>query len=73
MWVVSQRIIFLAVQKGIPMEKNLESMHHKRYYRKEFWQLVPEEADVVYGLDAHTVPQLSRRWKKYLLKTATKE
>lgn len=52
---VSRSIINAAVSAGIPLEMNLSSARTPAYYRREFWQLLPDNADTIVGFDAHSV------------------
>lgn len=56
----ARRIIRAAMEQGIPLEVNMESRNFPQYhfYRPEFWELVPPECEIVYGVDAHAVSEL---------------
>ena len=60
---MSRAIIKTAVCNGVILERNIESMQRKYCYKKEFWDMVPEEAKTVYGLDAHSLEDLEEKWK----------
>ena len=55
---LSRRIIQTAEAYGICLEKNYSSMITKKYYRPEFWEMVPSSVTVIYGIDAHSVKEL---------------
>ncbi|MBQ4284275.1 MAG: PHP domain-containing protein [Lachnospira sp.] len=55
---LSLDIINVAMDRKIPLERNLSSMKRKRQYWPQFWELVPDAAEVVVGLDAHGVKEL---------------
>lgn len=60
---LSLDIINVAMERQIPLEKNLSSMNRKRQYWPQFWELVPHAAEVVVGLDAHGVKELEQIWE----------
>ena len=62
---ISEEMIRFAVMEKIPLEKNLNSMRHKHHYWKEFWEMVPKEHPVIYGIDAHA-PEDLERWKAFM-------
>ena len=62
MAVLSKSLIDSACAAGIMLENNLESMKHERYYWDEFWNLIPEDADIVIGTDAHSIDELVDKW-----------
>lgn len=57
---LSLDIIDVAIERGIPLEKNLSSMQVKFQYWQEFWAMVPDIAKTILGLDAHSVKELER-------------
>ena len=59
---MSEKFIEAAVGKGIPLEKNLASMQHKRQYWDEFWELVPSGCPIVTGCDAHAIEEIVAWW-----------
>lgn len=59
---LSVHLIGVACKAGMKLEKNLESMKRKRNYREEFWDLVPDTADIVIGTDAHSLEELVEKW-----------
>lgn len=50
-------------KSGICLEKNYASTRRKNQYRAEFWNLVPKDARVIYGLDAHSTKELEAGWE----------
>ena len=62
MTALSRCLIDAAVSAGMKLEKNLESMKRKKNYREEFWDLVPDTADVIVGTDAHSIDELVEKW-----------
>ncbi|MBR1529880.1 MAG: PHP domain-containing protein [Oscillospiraceae bacterium] len=63
---LSSEIISTAVSVHIPLEMNLASFENSRYYRREFWQLVPEKAERIVGLDAHSLYELESRYTRQM-------
>ena len=61
---LSSEIINAAVLMHIPLEMNLASFENSRYYRREFWQLVPDSAERIVGLDAHSLYELESRYTR---------
>ena len=57
---VAKRIIEAAMEQKIPLEINMESRNFPEYnfYQPGFWELVPPECEIVYGVDAHAVSEL---------------
>lgn len=39
-------------------EKNVPSMHRKKQYWGEFWELVPEDVPIIVGCDAHSLEDI---------------
>ena len=60
---ISREIIDAAVSAGMKLEKNMESVRRKVSYRREFWELVPEKAEIVLGADSHFTEDLAEKWK----------
>lgn len=56
-------IIQAASEKNVWLEQNYASICRKRNYRPEFWALVPKDAKLLYGIDAHSVAELEKGWK----------
>lgn len=61
---IADRIIAEAIKKDIPLELNMHSIRCKGHYWKQFWDKVPDDANVLIGLDAHSVPDLERRYQR---------
>lgn len=56
---LSREMIAAAVERSIPLERNMESMHNKWYYWPQFWKIAEEMgAQIIFGLDAHAVKAL---------------
>ena len=67
---MSYRIINAAYKKKIPLELNMHSVATKHHYWEEFWEMVPKDAAVFTGLDAHSLNDLTRRYlrqQKYIM------
>ena len=56
--VLADAVIRRAAEKKIFLEQNLSSLVHPYQYRKEFWEMVPEEVPVLVGTDAHALREL---------------
>ena len=58
---VAEKIWRTAAECGIPLEQNESSKRHKKHYRKEFWNFHEyySEVDIVRGLDAHFLKELT--------------
>ena len=54
---LSKKIICAALKMDVALEKNLASINRNQY-REEFWNLVPEEAKIIVGVDAHSAKQI---------------
>jgi len=61
---LAMKIIRTAVSLHIPLERNLASFENPKYFRQEFWNSVPEEAEQLIGLDAHSLRELTSRYKE---------
>ncbi len=59
---LSRELIRAACGAGVTLEKNLESMCREYNYWDEFWDLVPDRADIVVGTDAHSIAELISKW-----------
>ena len=51
-------MIKVCIENNITLERNLASIRKKNQYWKEFWNLVPSSANVITGLDAHSILEL---------------
>ncbi len=58
-------VIEAAVQRGIPLEINYSSQLRKRNFWAPFWDLVPKEAIIVYGADAHSTEELEEAYNAF--------
>ena len=62
---LSDRVINAAMVHGSYLEVNYSSMHRKHQFCHEFWDRLPNQATMIYGLDAHSVEEMSRGMEKY--------
>lgn len=56
--IAEEFIAFAAYAHHIPLEKNLSSYHKKKYYWKEFWNMLPLKYPTIIGCDAHALDEL---------------
>lgn len=54
----AKKFIDLAVNNKSWLEKNYSSIRHKGKYKKEFWMLVPDDALIIAGCDAHSLDEV---------------
>ena len=54
---LSNAIIDKSVSSKIYLEQNFSSMRNNTF-RKEFWSMVPQNANIIYGCDAHNTDEL---------------
>lgn len=59
---VSRAIIQTAISMDLPLEMNLSSVENPKNYKRQFWQLVPDEARRIVGFDAHFVGEMASRY-----------
>lgn len=64
--IAAQKVIDHAVQNGVFLERNYSSTLEDNQYWPQFWELVPDHALVLKGLDAHSVERLEQGWHKFL-------
>lgn len=55
-----EQIFLLAEERHIKLEKNL-SVYEKNGFNMNFWGDIPEEIQMIYGLDAHSLKDMKRR------------
>ena len=55
---ISSEIIQAACDKDLPLEINISSKFQEHAFWNEFWELVPDTAKRIVGLDAHSVAEL---------------
>lgn len=55
---ISRKLISLATEKAVILEKNLLSITRKNDYWNEFWELSNQNTATILGLDAHTLNEL---------------
>lgn len=58
----SLELIEAAYRCGVYLEMNYSSMQRPYRYWQEFWNLVPKDAAILYGLDAHSTERLAKGW-----------
>lgn len=56
--IAEKFIAFAAHAHCIPLEKNISSYHTKKYYWKEFWNMLPLDYPTIIGCDAHALDEL---------------
>ena len=58
------KIVNAAIDTGssIYLEKNYSSMRQKNYYRPEFWELLDNYENIIYGYDAHSLKEIEEGW-----------
>lgn len=54
----SNKIIDNAMKHNVKLEKNYSSMKKEGLYWKDFWRMLTDESNVIYGCDAHSVDSL---------------
>lgn len=57
--ILSRQIITAAAEASIPLEINLASRQRPNNFREEFWKLAEGKVKTFFGLDAHSVKELS--------------
>lgn len=62
METVSNEIIQAAIKADIPLELNLSSVESPKNYKRQFWQLVPDNARRIVGFDAHSLHEMESRY-----------
>lgn len=63
---ISMEIKECAACTGVSLEQNVSNMlekRKKRVYRPEFWQNLPDGVRTIYGLDAHSVTELTENYR----------
>lgn len=63
---LSRELIHNALEQDMVLERNLSSMHKEYQYWKEFWNLVPNTARTIIGLDAHATATLDYMYEASL-------
>lgn len=48
------------------MEHNISSMQSRNFYKKEFWELMPDYVNTTIGIDAHHPDDLVYAWEHYI-------
>ena len=54
----ARQMIDAAIANEVILESNLSSARKENQYWNEFWDMVPEKAKVIVGVDAHSVSEL---------------
>lgn len=54
----ARQMIDAAIANEVILESNLSSARKENQYWNEFWDMVPERAKVIIGVDAHSVSEL---------------
>lgn len=68
MEAISMDIINAAMEADIPLETNMSFIDYPMSVREEFWQLVPKNAKIIKGLDAHYLNEMiTRSGKDFVL------
>ncbi len=62
---VAQKLIKTASLYEVYLEMNYSSMQRKRQYWHEFWELLPRKTKIVYGIDAHSLDEMSEGMAEY--------
>lgn len=57
---ISRDVIQVALDKSITLEQNLSSMERSNQYWLQFWNMVPDNAKLITGIDAHSVKELEK-------------
>ena len=55
----ARELINCAAFNGVYLEMNYSSMHTKRQFWYEFWDMLPPQALMIYGIDAHSVDEMT--------------
>lgn len=55
-------IIQTAAAMHLPLEMNLSSVEKPANYKQQFWELVPDGAEKIAGLDAHSLHEMESRY-----------
>ena len=61
----ARELIGEAAFNGVYLEMNYSSMHTEHQLWPEFWELLPPQALMIYGLDAHSVEEMTAGYKEY--------
>lgn len=62
---LAKRIKDCAARTGVTLEKNISNMFEKKrkhLYWQEFWQDLPKKIEVIYGVDAHSVDEMTENY-----------
>ena len=60
MELYSKKLISVAIENDVWLERNLHSQNKEFGYWKQFWELVPKDAKQIIGYDAHTIKDISK-------------
>lgn len=61
----AEKVIRAADETGIYLEKNLSSLYFYDLYRTDFWDMVPDNVNILTGYDAHSTSDMKTEWKRY--------
>ncbi len=61
----ARELINTASFRGVYLEMNYSSMHRKRQFWYDFWDLLPAQAMMIYGIDAHSVEEIEEGMNEY--------
>lgn len=59
---ISRTIIQTAAAMNLPLEMNLSSVENPKNYKRQFWQLVPDDVKRMIGFDAHSLDEMESRY-----------
>lgn len=61
----ARELINTASFRGVYLEANYSSMHRKQQFWYEFWDLLPAQSMMIYGIDAHSVEEIEAGMTEY--------
>lgn len=64
---LAKQIKECAARTGVALEKNISNMFEKKrkhLYRREFWMDLPKEVKAIYGVDAHSVDEMEKNYRR---------
>ena len=60
----ARELINCAAFNGVYLEMNYASMHTKRQFWYEFWDMLSPQALMIYGIDAHSVDEMVKAFEE---------